>query len=179
MTDNIMDLAKVYKNNEIFFWCNCLGDINLPGDTQNSLGKHKVSELSKDVREVYDHTNFGAGLRCYAVSLNGVAGYLINVLIDRCWMQDELDKDDVTEESEALAKKMPKIIKKVRTNIAQDCEIPANQYFVLFGKDTDPDGHELMFFTEAENNAVYRKMLNYLETRIYNMLRKELVKADS
>lgn len=179
MENNIMDLAKVYRNNELFFWCNCLGDINLPGDTLNSFGKHKASELPKDVRDVYDHTNFGTGLCCYAVSLNGVAGYLINVLIDRCWMQDVLDKDDVAEESEALAKKMPGIIERIRANIAQSCAIPADQYYVLFGKETDPDGHELMFFVPAENNAVYRKMLSYLETRIYNVLRKELAKADS
>lgn len=174
MKNDIINLNDVYENNEMFYWTNCLGEINMPGDPKGRTVIHREEELPESARIAYAQTEFGTGLKNYVVSFHGRIGFLINVLIDESWLQDVLDKGDVEEEAEALFKWLPDIVARIEDTMERDLGIQGSRYSVLIGKNTDPDGHELMFFVEQPFANTYKKLVQYLDGHIYNMLRREL-----
>lgn len=178
MKSDIISLNDVYENNEMFYWTNCMGEINMPGDPKGKIIIHRKEELPESARSVYAQTEFGAGLRNYVVSFHGKVGFLISVLIDESWLQDVLEKDDVDAESEELLRWLPDIVGRIQDKMEQDFGIQSSRYSVLIGKNTDPDGHELMFFVEQPFANTYKKLIQYLDSRIYNMLRRELQRIE-
>lgn len=45
-------LNEIYKKDELFYWCNCLGEINMPGDGHFIV--HKAEELPPRYFELYE-----------------------------------------------------------------------------------------------------------------------------
>ena len=176
MKNDIISLDEVYENNELFCWTNCMGEVNMPGDPENRTIIHKVEELPPIAKTVYDQTEFGSGLGNYVVSFRGKIGFLINVLVDESWLQDVLKKNDVEEEADELLKHIPDVVERIADTLEEFFGVPETTYSVLLGENTDPDGHELMFFVEEPYVNTYKKLLYYLDSRIYKMLRRALQK---
>lgn len=176
MTNKIISLNDVYKNDELFYWTNCLGEVNMPGDGKNSMHIHSPEELPNVAKKVYDLIELDHGFTCHVVSFRGKIGFLIDVIMDESWIQDTLDKDDVEAESKALLKHIPDVVERITDTLEDIFDVPQNTYSVFLGEDTDPDGHELMFFVEESYVSTYKKLLKYLDGRIYKMLRRELQK---
>ena len=62
MRNDIIRLNDVYENNDIFYWTNCLGEINMPGDPKGRTVIHKEEELPESTRIAYAQTEFGTGV---------------------------------------------------------------------------------------------------------------------
>lgn len=151
----------------------------MPGDGKNTMRIHSPEELPSVAKKVFDLIELEHDFPCHVVSFRGKIGFLIDVIMDEGWIQETLDKDDVEAESKALLKRIPDIVERIADTLEDIFEVPQNTYSVLLGENTDPDGHELMFFAEETYVSTYKKLLHYLDGRIYKMLRRELQKIEN
>lgn len=53
-------LSKIYDQDELFYWCNCLGEINMPGENGHFI-IHKPEELPPKCAELYEKCQKEAG----------------------------------------------------------------------------------------------------------------------
>lgn len=134
MLDKTKSLNEVYKNEELFYYCNACGDINIPG--KDTFWDSTVDELPRSARELYENYWMeGAGLCMYVVEYKCETAMAVTALFDYGYREDLTgDGIDVTDAEFFEAVKATAI--RYRN---------AMQYETLVGKDTDPDGHEIVF----------------------------------
>ena len=155
----IYDLKKAHEKDELFYWCNALGEINMPGD--GGIREHEEDELPPKVKKLYEKYQAEVdGCNLYTVNFRGQPGMLVAVLFDTCWAEDKLRHDEklkpvIQTMSEDQIKRA---VHSVMDNPLMDAIWAAALSMVeevdgfrslLIGKDTDPDGHELCEFILA------------------------------
>lgn len=134
------------------YWCNCLGEINVPGKPLSYSGH--IDELPPDVQALYNaYQTETDGFHLYTVSLNGVNGMLFTLLVDKEWVEDSLE-NDMSSAYDAL--------KAVALRI-RDSEKFHSDVIILALEDTDPDGHELGIFFPAR---ICEQVPEFLKTSV-------------
>ena len=118
------------------YWCNCLGELNIPG--KDTVGSEE--ELPADIRELYEGT-WGTvseryGVNAYVISFDNKPGIGLTWLFD-----SEFQKTRKYASDEAA-------MAAVKT-IAEHIQAAFPQADVFVGENTDPDGHEIVLFIPA------------------------------
>lgn len=122
----------------LFFWCNCLGEINIPGKPQLYCGT--VEELPPEVQGIYErYQQDGDGMCLYTVSLNNAPGMLLTMVVCTDWMEENAggNSDRAYRALEAATR-----------NLRDSQQLPEEVHLLAL-KETDPDGHELGIFFPA------------------------------
>lgn len=155
-------LNKIYDNNELSYWCNCIGEINIP-DT-DPLSYHEADELPGLARELYVEywTDEYVG-KMYVVDYKGAPAIAINYVFDEYYVAELLNKDkatfgDMVVIYNALLEYANKLEWK---SLIWNCE-------VLVGFDTDPDGHELLVIVPYGERNKINRIAQYLDDYVYN-----------
>lgn len=137
----IKSLNAVYQSENLIYWCNALGEINIPWKPPGYPGHTK--ELPEEIRQAYGVWQEGeiAGINDYVVSYNGMTGIAYNWLVDYDWINEECGEGKIGSAlysaAEQLEKKYPYAI-------------------VFIGMDTDPEGHELLLFIPLDKLEGFR-----------------------
>ena len=155
-------LNNVYENNELFYYCNTCGDINIPGTDPWSY--HDVDELPLKERNLYENYWYeGAGCHMYVVNYKGNPAMALGFLFDEFYLSDILGKTDVTKEDMSVfydsVCDYAKMLEK-KEEVAF-CEI-------LVGENTDPDGHELLVIIPYERRSKIKEIASYLDNVVYS-----------
>lgn len=120
------------------FWCNCLGEINIPGKPQLYCGK--VEELPPVVQTIYEQYQQDAdGMSLYTVTLNDTPGMLFTMVICNDWVEENVDGNSL---------RAYRALKAATRNLRDSGQLPEEVQLLVL-KDTDPDGHELGVFFPA------------------------------
>lgn len=176
--NEIIDLKKVYDEEALYYWTNCLGETNLPGDGRGHCVMHTPEELPANALAAYNQAEFNSGLHSYVVSYRGQIGFMIGVLVDESWISDILGRDDVDDVLKAAGEALPELAGKVSSAIENGIHVPRAMYTVFAGKNTDPDGHEIMIYVGQKHPEYYKSILHMLNNRVYAMLRREIRKIN-
>jgi hypothetical protein len=155
-------LNKIYENNELFYWCNGLGEINIPGT--DPLSYHEVDELPELAKELYENywTDRYIG-KMYVVDYKGKPAMAINYVFDEFYVAELLNKDKATfGDMVVVYNALVEYAKKLEwKSLIWNCE-------VLVGFDTDPDGHELLVVVPYEQRSKIKSIAQYLDDYVYN-----------
>lgn len=142
-------LNDIYKKNQLFYWHNTIGEVNMPGDGEG-YSYHSADELPPLCRELYDKYIPDDG-ECwkYVVSFKGSTGLLLVTLYseyeisETCGIRPEEKRDN--EEKVQILMEIVSFILKQRimrmegNSVFDDCTL-------IFGDYTDPVGHEVALF---------------------------------
>lgn len=155
------NLNEIYKAEELFYYCNTTGDINIPGS--GVLSVHEVDKLPLKARNLYENYWFeGGGCNMYVVRYKDDIGMILGFLFDESYLCDFLKKDEVSDEE------MTKFYNAIsdyanlleRSNKISGCDI-------FVGENTDPDGHELLVFVPYDKRNDIRKITEMLDKEVY------------
>ena len=157
MKDKTVDLAVVYLNKDLFFYCNACGDINVPGKDPMYCGQ--PDELPTTARELYEkYWSELARLPMYVVKYHELYGIAVGVLFDYSYLDDlRADKGTPTDR-ELFFLAVHETARKYRN---------ALPYETLLGRDTDPDGHEILFFVPDFMCGTVTDFANFIGDHIY------------
>lgn len=156
---HVASLKALYGRNRILYWCNACGDVNLPGEPESpapGILLHSKDMLPKRILTLYEKfwsDDFGANL--YVVTIDGIDGMAAAYLLDRSWVADILDEADYTgrlskeKAWETFTTCAKDYASKLATKTAEGKEL--EHASILFGDDTEPDGHEIMIFIPADH----------------------------
>lgn len=167
-------LNKIYEQEELFYWCNCCGDINMPGECGHFV-THAPEELPPQYLALYEKCQMeGNGCHRYVVTFRGRPGMLLGALHDECYYSDILNlSENPTTPGEVMEHAC--VMKMAALLIMRHCEAlsaePQLEHCIpIFGENTDPDGHELCLFIPADiakNNIdqIQKVFLNHCWTK--------------
>ena len=148
----IVSLNNVYHADAVHYWCNALGEINMPGEA--SYRPHTPEELPPVYRELYDKYQYETdSVHTYVVSYDGVPGMMLTALHDNGYYDDVAD---ITKNHTALYKQLHDAAMSAALYLiyARAEKMLEDEMFsgctVLIGDFTDPDGHELCLFVPPE-----------------------------
>ena len=100
MVDKTKSLNKVYEKDELTYFCNACGDINIPG--KEGWWNGKPEELPRTARELYENCwGEGCGLPMYVVEYKCETAMAITALFDESY------KDDLLTEKNCLNPSKP------------------------------------------------------------------------
>lgn len=161
-------LNNVYENKELFYCCNCCGDINMPHS--HPLSYHDSDELPIKERNLYE--NYwceGMGCHMYVVNYKGNPAMALGYLFDESYLCDLLNKDEASKEDMEMFYGAVSDYARMLENKSEVsfCEI-------LIGKDTDPIGHELIVIVPYEKRSKINEIANYLDGVVYNTVEQLL-----
>lgn len=145
-------LNDSYAKNEIFYFCNACGDINLPTDPPGSTECHSVEELPVPARVLFE--NFWsdcAGCHMYVVRYGQSYGMMVSYLLDYGWEQELIRDAKIHEKVAAIYEDLinEKFLNACKDAFAElEDTMPVKE--MLFGEDTDPAGHEAVIFISAD-----------------------------
>lgn len=146
-------LNDIYEKEELFYWCNCCCDVNMPGDSSFSI--HSPDELPPRYYELYEkYQTEDSGCYRYVVSFRGHPGMLLVALHDDGYYDDILSKKEpMAFKKEILMKECAR--KFTALLVLNQCEKMSKDKRLdgcvsIFGENTDPDGHELALFIPEE-----------------------------
>lgn len=148
-------LSKIYDQDELFYWCNCLGEINMPGENGHFI-IHKPEELPPKCAELYEKCQKEVGpCHRYVVTFRGRPGMLLTALHDESYYCDAVDiEDKPTSADDVLVHKC--VMDLAALLVQRRCESMTTDFRLenccvpIFGENTDPAGHELCLFIPAE-----------------------------
>lgn len=136
-------LNEVYDGEpyNMVYWCNAVGEINIPWKPKNHLGKEE--ELPPEIARVYEKwTSFELGpVSSYVITYEGIPGIAHVWLVDKDWWEKEHRDVDRKETIKAAADFL-------------EYSYPYATVFV--GDDTDPDGDELILFIPYVSLTLFR-----------------------
>ena len=139
----MVSLNEIYAKNAMWYWCNSAGDINIPGFSPVSmLSNGSKDDLPAKARELYDTVWCETGYtHRYVVCLDGIYGIALGYLFD--YPDGEMMPNDEVHAFHASVEKTAVFI-----------EDRLNEKFhgvqVLYGRETDPDGDEIIVFIPYE-----------------------------
>ena len=176
----VYSLNEAYKNNQIFYWCNSTGDINVPGAAPMHCGN--VEDLPEKQREIYEkYWNDNAGALVYVVTYRGRPGIVLGYLIDYSWLHDMLGisgRDDVPAEKKAI---FQQAAEEAANNLADYlANAEGGKYAeaeVIYGDGTDPDGHEILVFLPYGIAEMATELAGDIEAEglVYDRIEKAVV----
>ena len=156
------NLNKIYDNDQLFYWCNAAGDINIPGTDPWSL--HDVDELPLKERNLYEnYWSEDMGFWMYVVNYKGNPAMAINCLFDKSYLADLLDKEDVSQED---MKRFYNAVFDFAMMLEREKEVAGCE--ILIGEDTDPDGHELFVIIPYDKRSEIVDIARYLDGCVYS-----------
>ena len=170
----VYSLNEFYEKKQIFYWCNATGDLNGPGfsDTKSP----ELEELPAKVREVYERFwTEGRGANEYVVTLNGKTGLMLGWLFDYGYLEDlqvTVGANDPIQKDEYHA-----AVYAAANALSYDYRNP-----VIYGKDTDPEGDEILLFFEYDDlvkagiHLCILASLDRISERLFNHV-KEILTA--
>ena len=137
--DKTVSLNEIYAADELFYYCNACGDINIPGEEDPAkMYAHKPEELPMTALNLYEnYWQEGAGLPMYVVEYKGQIGMAVTALFDRSYHDDLFKEKGIGVTKSEFFAAMKRVAKMYRN---------AFRYETMVGVDTDPDGHEIVFF---------------------------------
>lgn len=160
-TDDPALMARGLPASKLYYWCNSMGEINLPADPMSIANPKDLPEVPWHLYETYqEETDW---MRMYTVRFDGKEGILFTVLIDDNW---------VTRETGATVNAAFPVVKAVAEEapqldaLFQNCDILAMER-------TDPDGSELAFFfsvDECDRVPEFRENTSRLAKMLYDRL---------
>lgn len=165
-------LNEIYKKDELFYWCNCLGEINMPGDGHFIV--HKAEELPPRYFELYEKYQMETD-EChrYVVSFRGRPGMLLTALHVEEYYFDVLNMESRPATLDGIMAR--ECIRKIAALLVmRQCEKMSHDKRLdgcipIFGEDTDPDGHELALFIPEDRasdiDSLQKIFLEYCWTR--------------
>ena len=148
-------MNDVYKKNQLFYWHNSSGEVNMPGDGEG-LYIHAFDELPLTCQKIFNQY-FSDDGECsrYVVSLEGKVGLLLVALYGEyevgeiCGFYPN-DKDPKTADKVRIAMEICAFILKQRV-ACMEADPVFDGCTLLFGDYTDPIGHEVaLFIPESE-----------------------------
>lgn len=157
---SVKSLNETYQNDGIFYFCNNCGDVNIPNIKPMSF--HRPDELPKKQRDLYN--NFlqdGCGCNMCVVSYAGEPAMSLGFLFDSCFCNDLVGHDATKEEQETFWDTAKEEAEKLSADaVLKDCNI-------LLGKDTDPDGHEILVVVPYSRRADIAEIAKHLDDTVY------------
>ena len=142
-------LNEIYAENRLYYWCNASGDINVPYAARMDCGT--MEDLPQKQQELYEKCwTEGAGCYMYVVSYCRKPGIVLGFLFDRSYMKGLLGKKDESDFTADDSDYFFDCICKEATKLEKDFVSLGFKREILVGKDTDPDGHELLVFIPYE-----------------------------
>lgn len=157
-------LNDIYENDEIFFYCNACGEIELPTDLEQ-LSYHTPEELPLKERNLYEnYWKKGPGAyKMYVVNYKGNAAMAINFLFDEYSFGEFLGKDNASDEDMAM-------LYDAIVDYAKMLEKSEKLTFcdVLVGKYSDPYGHEILVIVPYERRSKLGEIGAYLDDVVYS-----------
>lgn len=160
------NFKDVYGKNSLFYWCNCLGELNMPGDGEKCF-PHRPEDLPPAVRDVYEkYWSEGVNAKRYVVSFEGQVGILLTALYNEDYVEDATEVEVGTYKFTALmAKTFDYLCGKAAM---MDFLVTDSICEVLVGDYSDPDGHELAMFIPTTNTAkAIIELINLFESCVY------------
>lgn len=155
-------LNEIYNNNELFYYCNTCGEINIPNT--HPLSYHDSDELPLRERNLYENYWYeGAGCCMYVVNYNGNAAMALGFLFDEGYLCDILHKDEVDNaDMEVFYDAISDYAKMLENNeMLSYCD-------VVVGKNTDPDGHEIVVIVPYERRSKIKDIAEMLDKTVYS-----------
>lgn len=164
----MLSLNKVYENDELYYWCNACGDINIPDKDLLYCGD--VEELPLKQRNLYErYWSVDTWACMYVVDYKGNPAMALTYLFDESYLSDLLNKNDVTDTDMEMF-----------YNAVHDCGNMLSEKEelvdcdILVGENTDPDGHELIVVVPYAKRSHIAKIAEYLDGCVYETV-KELL----
>lgn len=156
----IKSLNDTYKKDNIFYYCNTCGDVNIPNTDPFSY--HKAEELPLEEHDLYD--NFwreGRGCNMHVVNYEGNSAMALGFLFQNGYCDDLTGHESNSHERETFWKDVSEEAEKLSLDAAlQDCDI-------LLGEDTDPDGHEILIVVPYSRKADIDAIVKHLNATVY------------
>lgn len=153
-------MKKLYKNVDVFYWANALGEISLPEDSHSDT-VHTVDELPENIRALYDMCSFGANLPMYPVTVKYNGMDMNGIMVVKLFSSDYILSRYLGDDVHGLTKDQVKDITDDYFRFLLDvCALYEHEFYkqmpgcegeLFVGKDTDPDGHEVCAFSNAVN----------------------------
>lgn len=162
------NLNEVYKQKQLFYYCNTCGDINIPNTDPLSI--HQSDELPLREQNLYENY-WGEGFGChmYVVKYRNNTGMILGFLFDESYLCDLLNKNEVSDEDMS---RFYTAISDYANLLEQSNKIAGCE--VLIGNNTDPDGHELLVFVPYEKRNEIKEIAALLDNEVYNSVKKLL-----
>lgn len=160
------NFKDVYKENSLFYWCNWLGELNMPGDGGKCF-PHRPEDLPPAVRDTYErYWSEGVNANRYVVSFEGQVGILLTALYNEVYVEDVTKVKEKTHEFATL---MDKIFDYLCGKAAMlDFLAKDSVCEALVGNYSDPDGHELAMFIPITNTTkTITELINLFESCVY------------
>ena len=166
----IEKLNDVFENDELFFWCNCLGEINMPGDGNKFPRMHSEDELPSSVHDLYEMYFCEDNPKRYIVSFQGKIGVFLDAIYDEDYVAYLMGVKDAT----------PEVMEKAFYEILAHAAVLNNEMdgrcTILVGDCTDPDGHELSLFIPGDlGDECISKCIREFNRKAYIKKRKYLI----
>lgn len=140
------DLNEIYEKELLFYWCNSLGEINVPGARFSSGDPEELPPKQKILYEGWQQEDDPYR---YVVSYNGKAAMALGLLFDYSWLADIM----TIKESNFCVRAMGGILFQAIKKYGKALEARLPNVEILFGEDTDPDGHELLVVVPFEERS--------------------------
>lgn len=155
-------LNEIYNNDEMFYYCNSCGEINIPNT--DPLSYHDVDELPMKERNLYEnYWSDNYGFQMYVVNYKGNAAMALGFLFNECYLSDILHKDEVNDiDMKVFYQAISDYAKMFeRDEVLSFCD-------VLVGEDTDPEGHDLIVIVPYERRSEIEKIAKELDEIVYS-----------
>lgn len=164
--DKTVSLNEIYAADELFYYCNACGDINIPGEEDSAkIFAHTPEELPMVARNLYEnYWQEGAGLPMYVVEYKGQIGMAVTALFDQSYQRDLFTEKGIGVTRSEFFTAMKRVAKMYRN---------AFRYETMVGVDTDPDGHEIVFFIPEHLASKAEGFASFLGDHIYKDFEQE------
>lgn len=130
--------------------CNSCGEVFDPNDLSRSCSLEELPGLwtQEEISLFQDGWSDNLGVNMHILRLSdGTAAMGLNYLFDTCWCMDILEHRNARKgitEKEVKETWMPKLFHAVSEAAERGIQKVVPDYDIYIGRDTDPDGHELM-----------------------------------
>lgn len=144
-------LDDVYKYKEIYYWCNCGGEIKMPGDLGDE--HHTSDELPPQAKELYEtYMSEGNGCSEYVVNFRGKTAYAFGMVFLDEWLENlQIPGTELFSYIERMAAEI------FQESLFDNCTF-------LFGDNTAPFGSELLIVLPYEE----RKSVPEIQTGFFD-----------
>lgn len=151
---------KGQPDSKLYYWCNSMGEVNLPDGQPRAGWPDELEHLPSNVRAIYENYHEETDwMHMYIARFDGVDGVLFTLLIDDNWVKEA--GGDISS------------VFHVMKIVAADIERlnPLFQHCDIFALDrTDPIGSEMAFFfppTELDSVREFKAKTKELAEMIY------------
>ena len=171
-------LNSIYEQDQLHYWCNAVGEINLKEDPFRIGDKEALPEMAQELYDSY--WSEGSGCNMYVAEYSNLTGMILCILCDYSWASDMLSK----KESELDAHDKHALYRAAKAQgLAVEAWIseafPGAGIEVWLGEDTDPDGHELLVFIPYQARVHIEEIAGVLNQTAYEKIEFYYKKAVS